>query len=823
MTDRLETSMVNQSRPTIGLLVHRITDEHGSALWNGIMAAARALDANVICFQGNNLGATNGFLGQGNTIYQLASADNVDGLVFSSATLATYIDVDEMRRFADQYRPLPRVSVGLSLKGIPSLTVENYGGMREVVDHLIEVHGFRRIAFISGPAGNPEGELRYQAYADALADHGLPLDPALVSPPTGWVEGSGREALRVMIDERGLQPGVAFEAVAASNDETALGVLAELQARGIHVPEDVALTGFDDFQNSRYCTPPLTTVSQPVAEQSRLAVELVLAQLRGEEVPQQKNMPTHLIIRESCGCPNSLVSDAAVGSITLPQQGAVSGEALSSVTGKQKEQIQAEMIEAAGAAFDGLDPTWMSRLLTAFSDDVVGDSVDSFGAELDRAIRQTARMNRELRTWQKVISAHRRQVLPLLSEKAHLRRAEDIWQQARVTIAEAVFRYRAYREALANGRALALQTIGQALITTFDLENSVEALADGLPRLGLPGCYLALYDFPEKPKTWSNLIFAFNEKGRVDIPRGGLRFPSLSLIPENLMPDQRAFSLVVKPLYFRDQSRGFVIFETGPQEGAIYESLRGQISSMLKGVLLVQEVQQHTALMDTIVTETLATSEEMLATISETSRQAQAVAGAAQQSVDVSKTGENAVANTVAGMETIQRQVKDIAQSILVLSERTQQIGEIISAVEDIADQSRLLALNASIEAARAGDEGRGFAVVAREMRHLSGQSREATTKVSDILNEIQRAANTAVMVTEEGSKGAQEGMKLADSAGDSIRNLAAIIEEAARVAIQIAASTHQQTNAMDQLVVAMKSIKAASTQTSDSIKEAGL
>jgi methyl-accepting chemotaxis protein len=240
-------------------------------------------------------------------------------------------------------------------------------------------------------------------------------------------------------------------------------------------------------------------------------------------------------------------------------------------------------------------------------------------------------------------------------------------------------------------------------------------------------------------------------------------------------------------------------------------------------VLLVQEVQQHTALMDTIVTETLATSEEMLATISETSRQAQAVAGAAQQSVDVSKTGESAVANTVAGMETIQRQVKDIAQSILVLSERTQQIGEIISAVEDIADQSRLLALNASIEAARAGDEGRGFAVVAREMRHLSGQSREATTKVSDILNEIQRAANTAVMVTEEGSKGAQEGMKLADSAGDSIRNLAAIIEEAARVAIQIAASTHQQTNAMEQLVGAMKSIKEASVQTSSSFKEAGL
>jgi methyl-accepting chemotaxis protein len=113
--------------------------------------------------------------------------------------------------------------------------------------------------------------------------------------------------------------------------------------------------------------------------------------------------------------------------------------------------------------------------------------------------------------------------------------------------------------------------------------------------------------------------------------------------------------------------------------------------------------------------------------------------------------------------------------------------------------------------------------VVAREMRHLAGLSREATTKVSDILNEIQRAANTAVMVTEEGSKGAQQGMQLADRAGEAIRELAAIIEEASRVAIQIAASTHQQTNAMDQLVVAMKSIKEASVQTSSSFKEAGL
>ena len=94
-----------------------------------------------------------------------------------------------------------------------------------------------------------------------------------------------------------------------------------------------------------------------------------------------------------------------------------------------------------------------------------------------------------------------------------------------------------------------------------------------------------------------------------------------------------------------------------------------------------------------------------------------------------------------------------------MLSERTQQIGEIIDAVNALADQSKLLALNASIEAARAGEEGKGFAVVAMEVRQLAEQSRGATSRVRDILSEIQDATNMAVMVTEEGSKGAENGM----------------------------------------------------------------
>lgn len=217
---------------------------------------------------------------------------------------------------------------------------------------------------------------------------------------------------------------------------------------------------------------------------------------------------------------------------------------------------------------------------------------------------------------------------------------------------------------------------------------------------------------------------------------------------------------------------------------------------------------------DAVVTETTATVNEVRATVTETAERAQSVAETAQHSVDISRGGTEAVTQTISGMDIIRQRVEDIADNILVLSENTQQIGEIIATVNSLADQSRMLALNASVEAARAGEEGKGFAVVALEVRNLADQNREATVQVREILGEIQRATNAAVMVTEEGSKGVDQGQMLVNRAGDSIRELSHAIEDAAVAAMQIAASTRQQTIGMDQLTHAMRTIKKATTET---------
>ena len=220
---------------------------------------------------------------------------------------------------------------------------------------------------------------------------------------------------------------------------------------------------------------------------------------------------------------------------------------------------------------------------------------------------------------------------------------------------------------------------------------------------------------------------------------------------------------------------------------------------------------------DAVVAQTTATVNEVRATVTETAERAQNVAENAQASIEVSRTGEQAVADAIEGMHLIRRKVEDIADNILILSEHTQQIGEIIATVNSIADQSKMLALNASVEAARAGEEGKGFAVVAMEVRNLAEQSREATAQVRDILSEIQRATNAAVMVTEEGTKGVDRGVSLVDRAGQTIQELARTIEENALAAVQIAASTRQQAVGMDQLTNAMRTIKEATADAATS------
>lgn len=221
------------------------------------------------------------------------------------------------------------------------------------------------------------------------------------------------------------------------------------------------------------------------------------------------------------------------------------------------------------------------------------------------------------------------------------------------------------------------------------------------------------------------------------------------------------------------------------------------------------------------ISQTSVTVDE-LRTIAEHSLQrAQELAELSQRSVEVARSGKQSVESTVNGMHEIRSMVERIAENILSLSERTQRIGEIITTVNEIASQSNMLALNASVEAARAGEHGKGFAVVASEVRSLAEESRQATAQVRAILSDIQKATNATVMVTEEGTKGVDRGVALANQTGESIEKLTEAIEATAQAALQMAAGGRQQMSGVEQVAIAIQSINQATVQNLTSTRQA--
>lgn len=213
------------------------------------------------------------------------------------------------------------------------------------------------------------------------------------------------------------------------------------------------------------------------------------------------------------------------------------------------------------------------------------------------------------------------------------------------------------------------------------------------------------------------------------------------------------------------------------------------------------------------VSETTATLEEIKATSAQTLAKSLQLGESAERTRQEGEQGLHTVELAIQGMEAIRDRVENIAHTILALSEQTQQIGEITSVVTNLAQQSKMLALNASIEAAKAGDAGRGFAVVAAEVKALAEQSQQSTAQVQRILQDIRHATDKAVMATEDGSKGVDAGVVLVQRTGNVMIKLSEIIRETSLASQQIVAAVRQEATGIDQVTAAMSEINKVTSQ----------
>jgi signal transduction histidine kinase/DNA-binding LacI/PurR family transcriptional regulator len=561
--------------------------------WLGVSDAALANGCDLLCFVGRELDHPDRLLRGSNAVYDLVSRPRIDALVVWTTRIGLLLDDEALDRFLLRFAPLPIVAVERKVGDRPTVLMDNRAGMAQAVSHLVEVHDHRRIAFVRGPDNHGGAQDRYAGYRDALAAHGLPYDPELVTAPGtwNWDPDAAADAVTAMLGRLGTPP----DAIAAANDDVAHGVLAALEAAGIRTPDDVGVVGYDNHTNIRSHdfgyetiagedptaavrrrvnvhagTLELTTIRAPFAEMGRCALEVALAMVRGEPVPAVQTMATELVVRRTCGCFPAVEGPAAPA-----------GRSIRVAPVPSRSAVVADVRAALRAVDTSLPGGWAERLVTAFLDEVHGRAEGAFLPMLAEYVRMSVRTGGSPAVWWRALFALRRLAPAALREPY----AENVWLRVQLLLAESTQRLADYRHLLDEKRDQTVREAGLRLIGARDLHELTEALVVDLPRLGIPGAAIAinrpvLDEEGDEPRP----VFAYEH--------GERSTPGTDLFPVD-RPD--AYSMVVAPLYAVEGQLGFVAFELGPRIGWMYEAMQGQVSSGLRGVVFVQRERRAVA------------------------------------------------------------------------------------------------------------------------------------------------------------------------------------------------------------------------------------
>ncbi|HEY6838774.1 MAG TPA: methyl-accepting chemotaxis protein [Geobacteraceae bacterium] len=220
------------------------------------------------------------------------------------------------------------------------------------------------------------------------------------------------------------------------------------------------------------------------------------------------------------------------------------------------------------------------------------------------------------------------------------------------------------------------------------------------------------------------------------------------------------------------------------------------------------------------VQEVTTTSEEIAITAKQITDNAKTVESMAETTSQSCIAGTGDVSNAIEGMSRLKSQVQSIAESMLQLGDNSQKIGGIVEIIDEISDQTNLLALNAAIEAAGAGEAGKRFAIVAQEVKRLAERTVDATKQITGLIDEIQKATNSTIMVTEEGTKAVDAASSLVDKVQLSFTSIIGMVEETVHAAKEITLSTQQQTSACEQMADTMAEVRDVARQVAGSATE---
>jgi len=551
-------------RKRIGVIVNYLYEEYQLKVISGIINTSRKYNIDLFIFVGGNLNYDIENL-QRNKIYQLINYKDIDGLIILGLVLGYNIPKEKIIGFYKNFSDIPTVSIGLTVENFPSITIDNSKGFINLLDHLVKDHKYKNFTFVTGPLNNDEAKERYEIFLKIMRENNIEIKDDYIYEGD-FSKFSGINAVRTFLDERKLKPDV----IVFSNDTMAIGGIEELKRRKIKIPEDIAITGFDNIEESYFITPSLTTVNQPLYELGEKALEICLSIILGEKVKENIVLPTRLIIRESCGHKEEIFNKAIPPSekkiVNITEAKILKNKFLEFLT--EDSQIKKENYELFSKIYD----LFFTSLF---------EKRQIFLEKIHEYLEKNLSTTEELKEIVFLIDSFTKIYL----EKDLKKDAETLILKAEriiSTYSEKLLRYDQYKT---NEEIELLGYIGSDLLSSFRMEDIIERISARLPELNINSFYLVFTDENLKEKK---LIFAHLRDENV---REEIKLSFDEIIPKKLYPKERK-ELIVKPLYFQENFFGYMVLEYGPKRGVIYEILRSQISAAIQGAKIFEELNR---------------------------------------------------------------------------------------------------------------------------------------------------------------------------------------------------------------------------------------
>jgi DNA-binding LacI/PurR family transcriptional regulator/signal transduction histidine kinase/DNA-binding NarL/FixJ family response regulator len=590
--------MTGKKRFTIGLgfLFDYLSENYSSGIFKSVQTACWEADLNFIGFEGgfSRIPAIALYNQQKNAVIDLIDKYNLDGMILLAEHTANTMTIAETKKLFRNLAGVPIVSIGLSHQAATSVLTDNKTGMRDLVAHLLNDHGYRRIAFINGPDTSNDGRQRFDAYREALRDNDVAIDEKLIVYH-GDFYSSGADAVKILLDERGVQ----CDAIVAANDAMAIFAIKELEQRGLRVPADIAVAGFDDLEAGRQLTPGLTTIRQSFFDIGRESVKTMRALLAGENVPRRIVLPTRLVVRESCGCADSEKVDRILFRNGRP--GAKQARSAQPSPAGRASRLAADLEKKMPALFE------KPGVKTAVED--LARGLPGGGDEAGR------------RNFINRIGALFGRLFELKEDLDVVCRLTVLFFQAADAGADPARQdlYRALREEsliLAGLRAQAHQSVQEARIkpveeselvvnddflSQLNLDQLKEIVFMQLPKMQFKRFFVCLFTDPSRQTA--KLLMQYHSGSGVRLVPDRSSFPATHIVP-GVMREKARFAYMVVALYFKETDFGYMLFDiTNQVVEPIYDVLSTHISGAINSAMQAKAIHEYAGQLEEKVKE----------------------------------------------------------------------------------------------------------------------------------------------------------------------------------------------------------------------------